>query len=881
MSRKLVPIALLALAGVLVIFSVSLNAIIGKNRNRIQQDLEKSLGRAVAFGELGVSFWGGPGVSAKDLTIADDPRFAATPFIQAKELRMQLRWLPLLAGRFQIDRFILDEPEIQIIKNETGLTNIATLATHEEAPAGPGDVKERKRPSAPRLMIASLHIKNGSIDYIDRTSKEPVEVRVLRLDLAVRGGLNDPAKIKITANLFENQGRNLTVEGQVGPWPLGTAWSRVPLDLQLRCDSLLLSQLTRAIPALRTTALRYLDATGPVAVKSKLRGTFERPHIIDLDLIGAFFGASENNTSIKGDLDFTKAESWTDGAVKTRIVIDPLVLDRLKTLPFFRQTPPSALRAEGPVSVDGELQGTLNALKIRATVKAGQSEIVYGNWLKKTKGVPAEIRLDMERSKERLVFQEASLAIQDSKVKFSGSIDELPEPRLTLQVSAAGVSPAGWEKLFPPLAGYNLGGKIDWNLSVKKNLSSEDGFDVRGGLSFDGVQMKEKKSGRGVERATGRISFHGNDARVERLALRAGSSEILLEGAVADLSQPALRYSLSSAVLNLGDLISGAAYKKDEMKSLASAGELQFKAGKVSIRGNVASAEGMLQDVPYLNLRGEVVWSPASLSLKNLSFQAMSGNLRAGGSWEKGAENSFRLALYPIIESMDLKALLARKFPAFKDRVDGRLNLKAKLTAESKNVSGLPESIVGDGEAEIRNGSLNDFNLMQLVLSKISGVPGMSKMRVPPRFTALAERKDTRFDSLSATFTIRQGRIYSHDLLFSAAEYSVSADGSIGLDKSMKWDATLVMSSPFTEELMREYKNVRAMVDGKGRLVVPFRLEGRLPRVQVQPDLQKLGQQIQKGLPAKGAEARSADGEKAPSKKSRRERKALERRQEK
>jgi hypothetical protein len=876
MSRKLVPIALLALASVLIIFSISLNAIIAKSRDRIRQDLEKSLGRAVAFGEIGLGFWGGPGVSAKDLTIADDPRFAATPFIQAKELRMQLRWLPLLAGRFQIDRFILNEPEIQIIKNETGLMNIATLPTHEVAPAEPGEVKERKRPSAPRLMIASITIKNGSVDYIDRTSREPVEVRVRRLNLAVRGALDAPAKVKIAANLFADQGANLSVEGQIGPWPLGTAWHQVPLDLQLRCDSFLPPQLTRAIPALRTPAFRYLDATGPIAIKSKLRGTFERLHIIDLDLTGALFGASENNARLRGDLDFTKAESWRDGAVKTRIVIDPLVLDQLKTLSFFRETVPSALLAEGPVSVDGELQGSLVALKIRATVKAGKAEIVYGNWLKKAKGVPAEIRLDMERSQERLVLRESSLAIQDSKVKFSGSIDDLPEPRLTLQTSAAGVNPAGWEKLFVPLAGYNLAGKIDWNLSIQKNLSSESAFDVRGGLSLDGVQIKDKKSGRGVERATGRITFHGNDARFERLLVRAGSSEIFLDGAVADLSRPALDFSLGSAVLHLGDLTAGAAYKKDEMKSLASAGVLQLKDGKIFVRGNVQSAEGTLQDVPYRNLRGEVVWSASSLGFKTLSFQAMSGNLRASGSWERGPENSLRLALTPNIESIDLKALLARKFPGFKDHVDGRLSLKAKLTAESKNVSGLPESIIGDGEAVIHNGSLNDFNLMQLVLSKISGVPGMSRMRVPPRFTALTERKDTRFDSLSGTFTIRQGRIYSHDLLFSTADYSVSADGSIGLDKSMKWDATLAMSPQFTEALLQEYKNVRALVDGRGRLAVPFRLEGRLPRVQVQPDLEKLGQQIQKGLPAKGTEARPAGGEKETGKKSRRERKTIE-----
>ena len=873
MSRKVVPIALLVLASILLILGVSLNTIIERNRGRIQEDIQKSLGRAVTFGELTLSFWGGPGLSAKDLRIAEDPRFAATPFVQTKELKMQLRWLPLLVGKFQIIKFILDEPEIQIIKNETGSLNVATLASREKKPKEPGEVKEGKRPSAPGFFVSAINVKNGSVDYIDRSSKQPVEVRARKVDLDVRGpALNGTAKVKIAASLFEGQGQNLRVEGQVGPWLGERDWSQVPLDLQLRCDFLPLRQLTRAIPVLRERIARYIDATGPLALQAKLLGTFERPHIADLNLTGPFFGATANNTSVKGEVDFSKGSSWEEGGVKTQIVIDPLALDQLKAIPFFRQALPSSLISEGPARVAGELQGSLGDLKIHATIKAGESEIHYGSWLKKDKGVPAEIELQMERQKERLIFQESSLAIHNSKVKFSGSLDELPERRLTLQLSTDGLNLAGWDKLLLPLSGYSAAGNLRWDLSIKKNLAAEDGLEIRGSLSLDDVQAKDKKSGRGVERATARISFRGKDARVENLALRAGSSDISLEGAVTDLSHPALRYSLRSAKLNLADLTSAAAYKSDEMKSLASAGELQIRDGKILLHGNVSSAEGTLQEVPYRNLRGEVTWSPASLSFKNLSFQAMNGNFRATGSWETGTEDSLRLVLDPNIESMDLKALLAQKFPRFKDHIDGQLNFKAKLRAESKNISALPESVEGEGETQLRSGSLKDFNLMQLVLSKVSGLPGMGNLRIPPRFTALAQRKDTPFDSLTATFTIKQGRIYSKDLFLSTPDYSISADGSIGLDKSMKWNGTLVMSSQFTQELIQEYKNVRYMVDRQGKLAVPFRVEGTLPHVQAKPDLQKLVESIQKGALRKGTEPPAGEAEKEPKKKERRPR---------
>jgi len=342
MSRKVVPIVFLALASLLIIFGVSLNAIIAKSREHIHEELQKSFGRDVAFGELRLSFWRGPGLSAKDLRIAEDPRFAATPFIQTKELTMQLRWLPLLAGRFEIDKFILDEPEIQIITNETGALNIATLTGREKKPKEAVEAREKKGPGAPKFSITAVSIRNGSVYYIDRTSREPVEIRLRKVDLDAREAApGETAKVKMSGGLFEYPGRNVSVEGKVGPRG-ENPWSRVPLDLQIRCDSLLLPQLTRAIPALRTTMIRHLDAAGPIAVQTKLLGTFERPRLAELNLIGPFFGANSNNTTVKGELDFSRAASWSEGVIKTQIAIDPLPLDQLKTIPFFRETLPAS-----------------------------------------------------------------------------------------------------------------------------------------------------------------------------------------------------------------------------------------------------------------------------------------------------------------------------------------------------------------------------------------------------------------------------------------------------------------------------------------------------------------------------------------------------------
>jgi hypothetical protein len=81
-----------------------------------------------------------------------------------------------------------------------------------------------------------------------------------------------------------------------------------------------------------------------------------------------------------------------------------------------------------------------------------------------------------------------------------------------------------------------------------------------------------------------------------------------------------------------------------------------------------------------------------------------------------------------------------------------------------------------------------------------------------------------------------------------------------------------LMSPQFTQELVQEFKNARYLVDRRGRLVVPFRVEGKLPRVQAKPDLQKLAQQMQKGFVPRGAERAPEESERQPRKSGRRER---------
>lgn len=836
MRRKILALVFVLAVVLLIVLNFSLNSVVGRSRARIQEDLERALGRAVTFGDLKVSLWGGPGVAASDLKIAEDPSFAATPLLQAKQLRMQLRWLPLLTGRLRIQKFILDEPEIQIIKNEAGQLNLAALAAAREKKPHPNEetastaATEMRGSGAPRLLITDFNIRNGNIDYIDRTGREAVEVRIRRMNLAASGGLNSPAKVSLSAELFEGQGRNLVIEGEAGPLS-GRPWTQAPLDLKIRCESLLLTQLVHAVPSLRPVLSGYLDASGPMAIDSRLRGTLERPRFNDLKVSAAFFGAATNNTTVRGDVDFSRGDAAETGTMKLRLTIDPLPLDQLKTLPFFAQALPPALLMDGPVSVSADVDGSLAALGIKAAVKASQSEIVYGNWIKKGKGVAADLRLDMERRKEKLIFRDSIVTINNAKLKFTGAVEELSHPRLLLDVAAEAFPLATVEKLLLPLTGYNVAGSASGSVAVAASLGGESPPEIRGTITLDKLQAK-RRGGRGIDRGTGQIVFRGREARVERLALQSGSSDVTLEGVIADISNPMLRYTLRSVKWKPADMRSPIASKDDEMRSLASAGEFGLRSGKPWLRANVASSEGEFADLPYRNMRGEIAWTPEGFEIKNLTVQALGGNVRGGGSWEEASGNSIRVAVEPNIDGVDLNSFFRQKPFGLEDHLDGRFSLKGKFHAAARTSSGLPEALAGAGEMQIRAGALKDFNLLRLLFAQLLGG---SPRRWPQRLAASAERKETPFEMLAAVFTIQDRRIYSKKLRLSGADFTLEADGSTGLDKSLQWDAAITLSPVLSQEVANERADLRAAIDHSGRLAVPFQLSGTLGRPRVEP----------------------------------------------
>src|SRR5689334_548776 len=102
--------------------------------------LEAVFGRPVEVGSYDFSLWGGPTLSARSVTVGEDPQFGREYFLRAESVSVRLRWQSLLRGRIEAETVSLDRPSLNIVLAPDGRWNVAEWLPRaaESTPNGSG-----------------------------------------------------------------------------------------------------------------------------------------------------------------------------------------------------------------------------------------------------------------------------------------------------------------------------------------------------------------------------------------------------------------------------------------------------------------------------------------------------------------------------------------------------------------------------------------------------------------------------------------------------------------------------------------------------------------------------------------------------------------------
>jgi len=157
--RGLIAIAAILLA--LFLFRPGVHRL----RNRIANSIGSALGRKVTLDNVRLHLLPRPGFDLEGLVIDDDPAFSAEPMVRAQDVSAAIRFRSLLRGRLEIARLSATEPSINLVRNQEGRWNLASLLERNaRIPVAPtGKPASERRPAFPYLEArhARINFKIG------------------------------------------------------------------------------------------------------------------------------------------------------------------------------------------------------------------------------------------------------------------------------------------------------------------------------------------------------------------------------------------------------------------------------------------------------------------------------------------------------------------------------------------------------------------------------------------------------------------------------------------------------------------------------------------------------------------------------------------------
>jgi len=348
--KRILKIAAIVV-GILILAVIALPFLINVNsfRPKIESEVTSALGRETKIGNLSLSILSG-GVTADQISIADDPAFSKAPFLQAKSLTVGVELMPLIFSKtLNVTEITLDQPEINVVKSANGEKwNFSSLGNSSSAnssgrnsgggsPAQPAAAQPQKteparaaEPAAgnPNVSVAKLTVKDGRITISRVAAKDPPRVYD-KVNIEVTNfAFASAFPFKVSASL--PGGGSLDLDGKAGPIDATDA-AATPLDAKVTVKQFSLAESGFVDPASGIAGVADLDETlSSDGREAKTNGTLKATNLkvaqkgspagkpVDLTYAVVYDLAKQTGSINQCDIAMGKAVAHLTGTYDTR-----------------------------------------------------------------------------------------------------------------------------------------------------------------------------------------------------------------------------------------------------------------------------------------------------------------------------------------------------------------------------------------------------------------------------------------------------------------------------------------------------------------------------------------------------------------------------------
>lgn len=145
-------------------------------------------------------------------------------------------------------------------------------------------------------------------------------------------------------------------------------------------------------------------------------------------------------------------------------------------------------------------------------------------------------------------------------------------------------------------------------------------------------------------------------------------------------------------------------------------------------------------------------------------------------------------------------------------RIDGAAAVTAALRGRLD--AALAESIAGRLQISVEHGVIRQFPLLAAINSTVRLTEG--------------DTRDTRFERLTATLQLANGRAVTDNLVMQAGQVRVDAAGTIGFNRSLAMRGKAVLSAERSAAAIRSVHELAGLRNRSGQIEIPLTIEGTI-----------------------------------------------------
>jgi hypothetical protein len=155
----------------------------------------------------------------------------------------------------------------------------------------------------------------------------------------------------------------------------------------------------------------------------------------------AMLGAGAHNLELAGTVGPLDTQT---PHIAFRLRLDPLPLGEAAKLPAVRAALPADFAGDGPVRVEAEAEGTLEALAFHSSVDAKRADLRLGEGFTKPAGVPFEAQVRGTRKGAALEIESADLVYGETRLEATARVPDLDRPSVEFRARSEALAPAAF-----------------------------------------------------------------------------------------------------------------------------------------------------------------------------------------------------------------------------------------------------------------------------------------------------------------------------------------------------------------------------------------------------------------------------------------------------